>query len=122
MAKMEIEEILKKYDIAAAVMLHAPGFTEMILKIETGYSCGYMENNKFKIRPPLVDPNDDTKHKAIIAETVNMLANMRIRLGQFTIAFTQAEMMVRSEFNIAPPPDKKTPPGGIIHKNNNRPN
>lgn len=120
MAKMEIEEILKKYDICAAVMLHAPGFTEMTMKVEASYSCSYMQGNTFKIRPPLIDPNDDTKAKAIIAETVNMLANMRIRLGQFAMAFTQAEIAVRHEFNIAPPPEKRPPPGGIF--NNHKPN
>jgi hypothetical protein len=119
MARLEIEEVLNKYDIGAAVMLHEPGFTEMILKVDPSYSCAYLDGKNFKVRAPLIDPTDETKHKKIIAETVNFLANMRVRLGQYTMAFTQAEMMVRQEFNIQPPAQKKPPPGiNNNHKKN----
>lgn len=117
MARKEIEAVLEKYDCGGAVMLHRPGFTEMVLKVETSYSCVYMDGRTFKIRPPLIDPNDDTKHKAIIAETVNFLANMRVRVGHMAMAFTQAEMMVRHEFNVQPPAQKKQINGSKNQKN-----
>lgn len=37
----EIKEILKKHDVAGAVVLHTPGFGEYFFNIHTSYSCAY---------------------------------------------------------------------------------
>lgn len=104
MAANEIQEILKKYDIAGVVLLHTPGFIQYELRLDPAYSCVEFATNRFKIHPPAPDLSDEKKDKKMISETVNMLANMRHKLGQLTMAMQQAEFAVRQEFQIKPPP------------------
>lgn len=45
-AMEEIKLIIDKYDIAACVVLHTPGFSEFLNKIDPSYSCA-----KIKLLP-----------------------------------------------------------------------
>lgn len=37
----EIKEILKKHDVAGAIVLHTPGYGEYLFHLNTSYSCAY---------------------------------------------------------------------------------
>lgn len=44
-AAEEIKEILKKHDIAGAIVLHSPGHAEYFVQLNPSYSCAYMYND-----------------------------------------------------------------------------
>lgn len=105
-----IKQLLIDNDIAGVVVLHdkAPsddtvGYIENLVHVSPSYSCAYMDGTKFKIKPPLVDPENPKQEKKIIAETVNMLANLRYKTLQISQALTMAEQATRQQFNIKQP-------------------
>jgi hypothetical protein len=105
MAAMEILEIMKKYDIAGVAHLHVPGFYEYVIHIEPSWSCVSLnETKQLKITPPLVDPNDEKVHKKKIADTVNMIANLKGHSGKLLMVLNQADMTVRHHFGMMPKP------------------
>jgi hypothetical protein len=120
MAAMEIAEIMKKYDIAGVAHLHVPGFYEYVINIEPSWSCVKLnETKQLQITPPLVDPTDETVHKKKIADTVNMIANLKGHTGKLLMVLSQADMTVRAHFGMMPKPGgPKTPMPGNNGKKN----
>lgn len=111
-----IEKLLRDNDVAGAVHLFEPGFNEMTVHISPSFSCVSLnETNQLKINPPIEDPEKPEIHKKKIADTVNMLANLRLRSGQLSMTFTQAEITVRGHFGIKPTPLPNRP--NIINPN-----
>lgn len=45
-AAEEIKDVLRKYDLAAAVVLHSPGHGEFFVHLNPSYSCAYMYNDE----------------------------------------------------------------------------
>lgn len=100
-AALEIKEIMKKHDIAGIIDLYVPGFNEVVLKIDASFSvCEIDQLNKLKINRPIVDPSTPELERKKAADTINMLANIRLYTGQFARVLLQAEMSVRQVFNI----------------------
>lgn len=74
-AMEEIKVILKEYDIAALVVLHAPGHSEYLHALSPSYSCAKFNGDELRIRAKLKeDFNGDKKAwKEKISATSNML-------------------------------------------------
>jgi len=73
-AMLEIKDILKKYDLAALIVLHAPNQSEKLLRLDPGYSCMSVAGNKVKVRASLEKFNGDKEKRAkCIADTSEML-------------------------------------------------
>lgn len=64
----EIKSILKKHDIAASVVLHAPGFSEYLNYIEPSYSCLKFEGDNLRIKTK-------GRSKEEVTNTVNMITH-----------------------------------------------
>lgn len=109
MIAAQIEQILRDNDVAGAVHIFEPGFNELAMHIGPSFSCVALnEKGQLRINPPIEHPEYPEVHKKKIADTVNMLANLRLRSGQLSMTFTQAEMTVRNHFGIkAPKPPSK---------------
>jgi hypothetical protein len=104
MAHLEIEAILKKYEIVGIAVLHKPGFNENIVVIDAPFSCVQLNAvRQLQIVPPLEDPNDPKVAKAKIASTVNLLFNLKNQAMQLAMILNQAEQTVRKHFNLQPP-------------------
>jgi len=111
MAGMEIKAILEKYDIAGVAHLHLPGFNEYVIHISPSFSCVEInEQNKLRIHPPLEDPLNPNAHKKKIADTVNMIANMKMHQFKLSQVLSQADIAVRSQFGMMPKPGQPKPP------------
>lgn len=116
MIAAQIKKILVDNDVAGAVHIYEPGFNEMAIHINPSFSVvGLNETNQLKINPPIDDPTNPEPAKKKIADTVNMLANLRLRSGQLSLTFTQAEMTVRGHFGIKSP--KPPPRPNIVNPN-----
>lgn len=108
MAALEIKEIMNKHDVAGVIDLFIPGFNEIVIKIDPSFSCVEVnELSQLRINPPIVDPSAPEIAKKKIADTLNMLGNIRIYLGQVSRVLTQADMAVRQQFDMMPKPGDK---------------
>jgi hypothetical protein len=113
-AMNKCREILEQNDIAGVILLHAeqaegPGTMLMTYKIDTTYSCVefngktlYVKQMPDTRRVPGTDPVQFEQRQVTVIKTVNMLANVRLRLEEMFKFFMSAEFLVRSKFNIAP--------------------
>jgi len=75
-AAKEIDEILKKHDIGAFVVLHTPGHSEYLMNIDPSYSCAkWEENGLLKLRAKAEDFGGDKEMlNKKLTETSNMLS------------------------------------------------
>lgn len=76
-AMEEIKDILSKHDIAGIVVLHTPGHSEFLSKLNPTYSCCKTNGDRIHIKAKLEDfaGNVDQRDK-VIADTSNMLNNL----------------------------------------------
>lgn len=72
-AAEEIKEILAKYDIAAEVSLHTPGFSEYILKLNPSYSCVSLSNGGVRFKAKKEDYPDEKQRIKVMTDSTNML-------------------------------------------------
>lgn len=75
-AMERIKAILKEYDIAGTIVLHTPGFSEYLLKIDPSYSVAKIEGEGLKIKANLADYSGDkiARDKAL-NDTVNLTSH-----------------------------------------------
>lgn len=90
-AAEDIKEVLRKYDIAAALALHTPGHGEFVLHLNPSYSCVFMvEDDTIRINSQLenyASLEEQTEH--LIASS-NML---RVLLELSAINFQNLEAL-----------------------------
>lgn len=72
-AAEEIKEILKRYDIAASVVLHTPGFSEFVLEVSPSYSCAKPFNGGIHFKAKKSDYDDLALWHKTIQDTSNMM-------------------------------------------------
>lgn len=86
-AAEEIKDILKKYDIAANIVLHTPGHCEYLLHITPTYSAAWLENDMVRFRARLQDYNGNViiRNKKI-SDTLNMLRLLSDTAGKNALA------------------------------------
>lgn len=49
-ARIEIEAILRKHDLAGVVILHTPGMTEFFYDVRPSYSCAWIDQEHQRVR------------------------------------------------------------------------
>ncbi len=74
-AMEEVKEILNKYDIGALVVLHTPGHSEYLNKINPSYSCAKFESDEaVRFRAKKADFGGDVEARnKKLTDTSNML-------------------------------------------------
>lgn len=72
-AAAEIKAIIKKYDIAASIVLHTPGHAEFLLEITPSYSCAKLNHDHVHFKAKKEDFNDEQKRMQTISDTANMM-------------------------------------------------
>lgn len=103
-AGREISEILDKYDIPGICFLFHEMQIETVVKLDASFSViSIDENRHLKVKHPLEDPVRPARAKKMITTTVNMLANLRMRLFNMMQILGQAEMNVRQRFGLDKP-------------------
>lgn len=93
-AMEEIKETLKKYDVAALVVLHKPGFSEYIMKVNTTYSCAFFEGDNLRVRAKKQDYPSIEAWKEKVAATSNMLNHIGTMGGQLSLNFLELSKRV----------------------------
>lgn len=73
----EIKAIVKKYDIAANVILHYPIHVEYLHHIDTSWSCFSVNGDELRLKSKLSDYNGDKeKQLKVLNDTVNLVVNI----------------------------------------------
>lgn len=84
-AAEEIKAIIKKYDIAALVVLHTPGNSEYLMAIDPSYSCAKFEGDNLRVKAKKKDYPSIEAWKQKIADTSNMLNLIGTTGGQIVM-------------------------------------
>jgi hypothetical protein len=74
----KVNELLVKYEVAAVVVIHRPGYTQSLVKIEAPFSCAKHDTDgKIKIRAKLEDyKGDKNVRKQRLLDTSDMLREL----------------------------------------------
>lgn len=95
-ARLEIEAVLKKHDLAGAVVLHTPGMAEWFYDIQPSYSCAWIDEKKsaMRLKSKLADYGGDAElQRHDQAATANMLSAMASELTNATCMFASLSMV-----------------------------
>lgn len=107
-AMAEIKGILEKYDVAGAILLHTPGHTEHLLKIDTSYSCAFFApdltgpGDYLRLRARLQEDfnGDKEKQKQVIHSTTDMFCGLQDLLLLHSKNVASVVDMLKSKFHI----------------------
>lgn len=82
-AMQEITKVLEKHDIGASIVLHTPGFSEHLLKLDPEYSCASFEaDGNLRLRAKAEDFGGDVElRNQKIKDTSNMLVHLAEMTG-----------------------------------------
>lgn len=86
-ATEEISKILEKHDIAGMIVLHTPGHSEYLLKIDPSYSCAQLSGDGLRVRARLKEDfnGDVAKFTQVKTDTSNMLELLSHTTGQMAL-------------------------------------
>lgn len=73
-AMEDIKAVLNKYDIAAMVVLHTPGHSEYLMRIDPTYSCAKTDGDSIRIKAKIKDFPDKKAWEERVSNTSNMLS------------------------------------------------
>lgn len=106
----EIEQVMKKYDIAGVVCLHTPGFGEYLNKIDTSYSCARYQQGGLHLKAKADDLGGAEKRNKIMTTTANMFAILAENVGRQAMILMDCHEMVDKVMDSEHGPGKHTSP------------
>lgn len=96
-ARTEIEAVMKKHDLAGAVLLHTPGMTEFFYDIQPSYSCVRIDEagKRVHVKSKLADYGGDAAAQLHDqAASANMLHGLYDGMEHAALMFGFAAMHV----------------------------
>lgn len=91
-AMEKIKQILADADIAALIVLHTPGHSEYLYRIDTSYSCAKIEGDRLRIK---TNPADNKNRKQMsVADTYNMFTHFSDMGGNLALNSAKALEML----------------------------
>lgn len=97
-AMEEIKAIAKKYDVAAFVVLHTPGFSEYLNHLDTSYSCVYATEEGIRVR---LKEKEVGKEKAeqLADGSFNMVTHFAEIVGKHALMYMDMQEMLQRKWN-----------------------
>lgn len=92
-AAKEIQSIIDKYDIAAIVVLHTPGHSEYLMKIDPSYSCAKIMPGGAGLRVT-TKGLPRSKKERVAADTSNMMHLLAETTGMLAMNIIEASKVV----------------------------
>jgi len=113
-ARAEIEQVLKRFDIAGHVILHEPGFGEIFAHLTPSYSNLIGELPLIRLRSKAADYGGDKQaQRRDVEATANMLSIMATLLAEAALSFIDLSTFVDKQVGaehgdgtFTPDPDK----------------
>lgn len=105
-ARAEIEAVMRKHDLAGAVVLHTPGMAEFFYDIRPSYSCIFVDGQMLRVRSKAADYGGDRQaqlhDQAATANMTNVLAGeLRHAAAMFREIDLVASSAARAEHTAA---------------------
>lgn len=99
-AMEEIKAVLKKHDIAAFILLHTPGFTEYLNKLDPTYSCAFLTaDGEMRVRLKQAElPGGRDEAKKIAEDTYNMVTLLTDMLVIHAGGYMQFQDMLKKHW------------------------
>lgn len=115
-AVQEIKEILDKHDIAGVVVLHTPGHSEYLIKLDPTYSCVKKQNGGYRIKSNLQEDHNGDKEEQIKVqkETANMLNLLSTTMANIALPIMEMSESMDNAINA-----HHTPGGHTSHVEQN---
>ncbi len=112
MAAKEIEEVMKKYDVAGVAVIQDPTGVKTAQRLDPSGTCGYMKGGAFGVTEPLVPKLSNpvaqaqalAERRETIFRTLNMVVNLQMVTATTLVALRGAESHIRKFFKLTPPP------------------
>lgn len=101
-AMQEINEVLAKHDIAGLVVIHTPGHSEFLTKLNPTYSCCKVNHEGIRVKAKLEDFNGDAKKRnQVISDTANMLHSLSLVAGNILMPIMDLSQKVDAMVNAS---------------------
>jgi len=99
-AMQQIDAILQVNDIAGVVILHTPGHSEYLTRINPTYSCASIVDGGIKFK---TDPSDPVpKKKQMAADTLEMVDALAMQSGQTSLNLLEACELLQKATGMRP--------------------
>ncbi len=97
-----VKAIMKEYDIAGTVILHTPGFSEFLIKIDPSYSCARLNGDELRIRAKLQEDfgGDKEAWNKKIEDTVNMIDHLGDVGGNISLNMFKTMDLLKQNLDI----------------------
>lgn len=101
-AMEEIKHIIKRYDIAAAVVLHTPGNAEYYFNVSPSYSCAKINGNELRIRSRVNEDYNGDKQAQIqkLTDTVNMVDLLGTAMAERGMSLLEMYDRLKAQLDI----------------------
>lgn len=101
-ARLEIEAVLRKHDLAGVVVLHTPGMSEFFYDVRPSYSCAWIDQDARMVRVKSLVKDYAGDQKAQLhdqAATANMVAAIEDNLANAAHMFGAVKAIVDRAVN-----------------------
>src|SRR4051812_33483380 len=99
-AMEEIKAVVKKYDVGAIVVLHTPGFSEYLFKIDPGYSAAKLEVDRVRINIKAEHYAGDKKLRdQFVSDTSNLLHHLATVGGRLIMNTIEVSKQLDAQVN-----------------------
>jgi hypothetical protein len=105
-AMQEIKDILSKHDIAGVVVIHTPGHTEYLNKLNPTYSCVKVNGDELRFKSKLADYNGDkAAWKKKTTDSVDMMHGISTTLGNLAVPLMMMSNKLDQQLDVERGPD-----------------
>ncbi|HMR18063.1 MAG TPA: hypothetical protein PKA53_02080, partial [Sphingobacterium sp.] len=96
----EIKDILSREDIAGIVVIHEPGYSEQLVKLDPTYSCAKIKGNNIEFKGKKEHYGGDTKRRdKVVADTANMFHHLNTGMGGIIMPLIDLEEQLNEKLN-----------------------
>lgn len=97
----EIKDILSREDIAGIIMIHEPGFSEYLLKLDPTYSCAKITLEGIRLKAKKEDHKlNPDQQKKLVEDTFNMIHCFNAISCRVVPPLMDTEDLLKAKFKI----------------------
>lgn len=109
-----IKAILEEEDLGGFVVIHTPGYSEFVTKINPSYSCATIMPNGVGIRVNSTGIKDPEEKKQKVTDTANLIIHLADVVGQNAMNLIKVAQTLEQKLDI-----DKSGPGFSSHSSQN---
>lgn len=113
----DIKAILDKEDVGAIIILHEPGATEFVNKVNPSYSCASFEGDELRIKAKLQEDfgGDKQAWTQKVSDTYNMIHHFVSISANMYLTYSHIEQLMKKHVEVV----RKDDGGSTSHNQQN---